>query len=79
MVISVEDDEIYCNELFLEDLKSEYIGIPLPWSMVGVHKYSGTSGEATSIRRSDVIGKVMRCGQILYKWMPEWVMSKMDY
>ncbi len=79
MVTSVEDDTIHCNELFLDDLRSEYIGIPLPWSMVGVHKYKGTSGTTTTIQRSDVVGKVMKCGQILYKWMPEWVMSKVDY
>ncbi len=81
MVTSKEDENnnFTCNEVFLSKLQSDYIGIPLPWSVVGVHKYEGVDVTETSINRSEIVGKAMKCGQVICSWMPEWVMSKIDY
>ncbi len=75
----VDGDVVTCNELILEKVYSDYIGIPLPWDMIGVHKYGGTKVDSCNIPKSEFVGKVMKCGQILCKWMPKWVMSKVDY
>ena len=55
------------------------IEIDLPWSLVGVHTYAGLDYDQTVyVRREEVIGKAMICGDLICTLLSPWFMSKAD-
>ena len=55
------------------------IEVKLPWAAVGVHRYGGLQYDRTIIlQRADIVGKGMRCGELVCAWHQNWFMSKYD-
>ena len=54
-------------------------GIVLPWAEVGIVDYDGLDYEREiHIPHESIRGKLMKTGDSLTVWLPEWFMSKVD-
>ncbi len=74
-----EDKELTCRQVVLAKVRQDYVGLDLPFELVGIHQYGGMDVETVQIQEEDIKGKAMMCGQVITEWMPEWTMSKIDY
>ncbi len=74
-----DGDNLHCKEVILNEVHQNYIGMELPFNMVGVHEYGGLKAIDVHINVKDLTGKAMKCGEVITEWLPEWTMSKMDY
>ncbi len=79
MVEDKEESELTCRKVRLVKVRQDYVGLNLPFEMVGIHQYGGLEGDTVTLHEQDVKGKAMMCGQVVAEWMPEWTMSKIDY
>ena len=79
MVENKDETELTCRQVRLLKVRQAYVGLDLPFEMVGIHEYGGLEVESVTLQEEDIKGKAMMCGQILAEWMPQWTMSKIDY
>ncbi len=79
MVQEKDDSQLTCRQVRLEKVRQEYVGLDLPFNMVGIHQYGGLEVETVNIQENELKGKAMMCGQVVAEWMPQWTMSKIDY
>ena len=74
----LHEDVYSCNRLVLGRFRADAVDSPLPWHLVGVHRFRGVSAETSVVNRNEVMGKAMLCGKNVLEWRPEWLMSKKD-
>ncbi len=75
----VFEDYVIAHRVKTSTIRTDYVPVELPWSLVGVVKYEGVD-EETHVRicKKDICGKALNCANVLTTWKTEWIMSKED-
>ena len=78
--VSVDGETLTSRLVEVEHFNTDHVlGFSLPWRVVGVFKFVGLSNAGNAIlRRKDITGKAMRCGELISWWKREWFASKID-
>ncbi len=75
----VFEDYVIAHRVKTSTIRTDYVPVELPWSLVGVVKYEGVDEEThVRIYKKDICGKALNCANVLTTWKTEWIMSKED-
>ncbi len=78
-VSEVLEDHVMAHPVNKSTIRTDYMPVQLPWSLVGVFKYGGIDEDSlVRISKADIQGKVLNCANMLTTWRNEWLMSKED-